>query len=201
MSTPPSCQEVSSYEGAPGPETLRPSGVFPTPPPATGDLAHRAPRSRRPSRAGLQTLDGFIEPEPAPPSGLRSARTALETATAIVEASLGIAGAFACAVVSLEDDTLVHSQCKRSSFDVDVCAIGYARSAAVQSAALRQAGVEPSIGEFAVTLGDQVHLAMPLDRTGEALVFIAVDRKLGHLNLTRLSLKAILARTCSASPA
>ncbi len=195
-----SCQELPSGEEDRGPDTLRPSGVFPTPPPAIGGTSQRGPQSGRRSRAVLQTLDGFIEPEAAPPSGALNEPPGRDVASAVVEAALGIAGAFACAVVSLDGATVLQSQCKRSDFDVDLFATHYARSAVLESGVLRRAGGDPSIGEFAVSLRDQVHLAIPLDASKEALVFVAVDRTLGHLNLTRLSLLAILARTRPSNP-
>ncbi|MBO1901119.1 hypothetical protein J4H92_04045 [Leucobacter weissii] len=77
-----------------------------------------------------------------------------------------------------------------SGLDLEVAAAGTTEFMRAKLNTMRALGLEQSIEDILVTLGDQYHIIRPIAAKPEIFIWVAVDRARSNLALARLRVKS-----------
>ncbi|GED83116.1 hypothetical protein [Streptomyces sp. 6-11-2] len=111
--------------------------------------------------------------------------------TALKEA-MAIEGAIGVAVVDYESGMSLGTLGGGQGLDLEVAAAGNTEVVRAKTRTLATLGMNDSIEDILITLGEQYHLIRPLNSSdGSLFLYLALDRSRGNLALARHSLKRI----------
>ncbi|MEU3347577.1 hypothetical protein ABZ723_21780 [Streptomyces sp. NPDC006700] len=111
--------------------------------------------------------------------------------TALKEA-MAIEGAIGVALVDYESGMSLGTLGGGQGLDLEVAAAGNTEVVRAKTRTLSTLGMNDSIEDILITLGEQYHLIRPLTNSdGSLFLYLALDRTRGNLALARHSLKRI----------
>ena len=76
-------------------------------------------------------------------------------------------------------------------FDLETAAAGNTEVVKAKLAAAEMLGLNDSIEDILITLGKQLHLIRPLEKTPTVFVYVALDKKQANLGMARVQVKTV----------
>ncbi|NJQ01039.1 hypothetical protein [Streptomyces zingiberis] len=111
--------------------------------------------------------------------------------TALKEA-MAIDGAIGVAVVDYESGMSLGELGGGKGLDLEVAAAGNTEVVRAKARTLASLGMDDTVEDILITLGEQYHLIRPMSaNSGSLFLYLALDRSRGNLALARHSLKRI----------
>lgn len=129
--------------------------------------------------------------EPAPVKPPLPKQTAKGKKMAINISGLkDITGFIAGCVVDTESGLIFASE-KTGTFDIEAAGAANVEVVRAKFNAIELLGLNDSIEDILITLGKQLHLIRPLEKTPTVFMYVALDKKTANLGLARMQLKKV----------
>ncbi len=102
-----------------------------------------------------------------------------------------ITGFIGGCLVDSETGLMLASETKVAGFDIETAAAANTEVVRAKAKAMKALGLDDTIEDILITLGDQFHLIRPLASNPSVFVYVALDRSSANLGLARIAVKGI----------
>ncbi len=100
-------------------------------------------------------------------------------------------GFIGCCLVDSESGLMYQSIDGQGIMDLEVASAGNTEVVRSKLRVIEQLGLEDTIEDILITLGNHYHLIRPLQRNPNIFIYVAVERKNANLALTRLRVRKV----------
>ncbi|MBJ2152303.1 roadblock/LC7 domain-containing protein [Paracoccus sp. IB05] len=108
-----------------------------------------------------------------------------------ISALKDISGFIGGCLVDSETGLMLVSEKKSAKFDIDTAAAANTEVVRAKHRAMQALGLDDSIEDILVTLGDQFHLIRPLASNPLVFLYVALDRSTANLGMARIAVKGV----------
>lgn len=102
-----------------------------------------------------------------------------------------ISGFIGACLVDSETGLMLASENGTGKFDLEAAGAVNAEVVRAEKAALEALGLDDTVEDILITLGEQIHLIRPLGANPGVFVYVALNKKASNLGMARLVVKKV----------
>ena len=106
-----------------------------------------------------------------------------------LQAAMNIEGAIGAALVDYESGLTLGTAGGGARLNIETAAAGNTEVVRAMMKVMNMLGIDGTIEDILITLGDQLHLIRPLEKKPQFFMYVAIDRKQGNLGMARYHVK------------